>query len=272
MKFSIITTTYKHEQFIAETIDSILAQSFSDWELMIGDDSPDDATWNIIEQYTRKYPEQIRAWHHAPNRGIVENMNFLMSQVSPDSQYISFLEGDDRYTPDCLEQKINIFQKYPEVALVYSDMDFIDREGNISLSGLLRSQKTRLYRDESIATEEYILSPHSLIVSYSSVALRKSILNKYLPIQNPTGSKTYAVSDYDLFFRISRANHVFGISESLTEYRRHLDNLSASYIGLFDDLSLLMDTYYHENQISSTVYHQKQTWITLLKGISFLSQ
>jgi len=82
-KVSIITTTYKHEAFIAHTITSVLDQSFSDWELLIGDDSPDDATWNIIQQYVEKYPDKIRAWHHTTNKGIVGNMNFLLDQVSP---------------------------------------------------------------------------------------------------------------------------------------------------------------------------------------------
>ena len=90
--FSIITTTYRHDKFIKETIESILLQSFSDWELLIGDDSPDGATWDIIEEYVQKYPEKIRAWHHAPNKGIVDNTNFLLSQVSPNSEYVTFLE------------------------------------------------------------------------------------------------------------------------------------------------------------------------------------
>jgi glycosyltransferase involved in cell wall biosynthesis len=127
-KFSIITTTYKHEKFIADTIESILAQTFYDWELLIGDDSPDDSTWNIIQTYTEKYPEKIRAWHHSPNKGIVENTNFLLSQVSSDSQYVAFLEGDDMYVSTALEKKWNIFQQYKEVALVYSDMDFINAD------------------------------------------------------------------------------------------------------------------------------------------------
>jgi glycosyltransferase involved in cell wall biosynthesis len=91
-KVSIITTTYKHEQFIAHTIDSILSQSFTDWELLIGDDSPDDATWKVIETYTKKYPDKIHAWHHTPNKGIVDNTNFLLSQIAHDSEYVAFLE------------------------------------------------------------------------------------------------------------------------------------------------------------------------------------
>jgi glycosyltransferase involved in cell wall biosynthesis len=91
-KISIITTTYKHEKFIAQTIDSILSQTFTEWELLIGDDSPDDSTWDVIQKYVTLYPGKIYAWHHMPNRGIVCNMNFLISHASPISEYIAFLE------------------------------------------------------------------------------------------------------------------------------------------------------------------------------------
>ena len=89
---SIITTSYKHQDFIAQTIESVLAQTFTDRELLIGDDSPDDATWNIIQDYVKKYPKKIKARHHNPNKGIVENMNFIYRQCNPSSTYISFLE------------------------------------------------------------------------------------------------------------------------------------------------------------------------------------
>jgi len=130
-KISIITTTYKHEKFIAKTIDSVLGQSFVDWELLIGDDSPDNATWNIIQEYVVKYPNKIKAWHHFPNKGIVHNMNFLMQQISRDSSYIAFLEGDDIYMSDHLERKIDIWKKYPELGLVYNELSTIDENGNI---------------------------------------------------------------------------------------------------------------------------------------------
>ena len=91
-KVSIITTTYKHDKFISHTIDSLLNQSFTDWELLIGDDSPDDATWNIIVSYVEKYPDKIYAWHHSPNKGIVGNTNFLLEHISEESEFVAFLE------------------------------------------------------------------------------------------------------------------------------------------------------------------------------------
>ncbi len=124
-KVAIITTTYKHEKFIQETIDSVLAQTFTDWELLIGDDSPDDATWNIIQRYTREYPEKIRAWHHSLNKGIVSNMNFLLDQTSSDVQYFSFLEGDDVYRPTKIAKCMEIFEKNKNIGCVYTNFSSI---------------------------------------------------------------------------------------------------------------------------------------------------
>ncbi len=270
-KFSIITTTYRHEKFIRETIESILSQSFTDWELLIGDDSPDDATWSIIEEYVKKYPEKIRAWHHTPNKWIVDNTNFLISQVSPDSEYITFLEGDDVYVPTSLEEKYKIFQLYPDVGLVYSDMDFINSQWEVTLSSLLASGWVRIYQNEMISQDEYILARNPLIVSYSSIAVKKSVLTEFFPIQNLSWSKTYAVSDYDIIFRIATAYRVYGIQKSLTQYRRHANNLSASYGWLFDDLIMLMAHYRDTRMIDTDIYRKKLAWIDILKAIASLA-
>lgn len=270
-KFSVITTTYKHEKFIAQTIESVLGQSFSDWELLIWDDSPDDATWDIIQNYVQKYPEKIRAWHHTPNKWIVDNTNFLLSQASSDSEYITFLEWDDLYVPTSLEEKYHIFQSYPEVGLVYSDMDFINSQSEVTLHSLLASGGVHIYQNELISPDEYILTRNPLVVSYSSIAVKKSILMEFLPIENLTWSKTYAVSDYDLIFRITKTHKVYGIQKSLTQYRRHTNNLSASYGWLFDDLIKLITHYRDTQMIGIDLYQKKIAWIYVLKSIASLA-
>jgi len=127
---SIITTTYKHEKYIAKTIESILSQTFQDWELLVWDDNSPDNTYAIALDYSKK-DSRIKVWQNFPNLGIVGNMNFLLSQINPESRYIAFLEGDDIFTPDNLEKKLEIFEKYPEVTLVYNNLDFIDAEWKI---------------------------------------------------------------------------------------------------------------------------------------------
>jgi len=64
MLISIIITAYNHEKFIAETIQSILNQTFQNFEILIGDDSPNNDTWSVIESYVKQYPDKIHARHH----------------------------------------------------------------------------------------------------------------------------------------------------------------------------------------------------------------
>ena len=87
---SIIVTTYRHESFIERTLQSLLDQTYTDLEILIGDDSPDEKTWRIIESFIENHPGIIRAWHHTSNKGIVGNMNFLIAQVHRKSSYIAF--------------------------------------------------------------------------------------------------------------------------------------------------------------------------------------
>lgn len=271
-KFSVITTAYKHEKFIWATIESVLAQDFSDWELLIWDDSPDDATWKIIQGYIEKYPDKIHAWKHSPNKWIVENTNFLLSKVSKEGEYITFLEGDDCFVPSSLSRKYEIFTEHPDVALVYSDMDFINAEWKITLQGRIQSNKTRFYQNEIIPVDAYINAKTSLIISYSTVAIRKSVLGSFLPIESLTASKTYSVSDYDLFFRIGTQHRVYGIPDSLTLYRRHAWNASSGYDSLFQDLTLLLNTYEQRGYILHQTYIKKVAWISLMQSITALSR
>lgn len=130
-KISIITTTYKHEKFIAAMIDSVLSQSFTDWELLIGDDNSPDNTYCIIQEYTKKDP-RIKSWKQEKNTGIVGNMNFILSKVNTESEYVTFLEGDDMYSPENLMEKFRIFRKYDNIDFFWSDWHKMDAEDNIT--------------------------------------------------------------------------------------------------------------------------------------------
>lgn len=269
---SIITTTYKHEKYISETIESVLSQTFFDWELLIWDDSPNEETWNIIQRYTEKYPNKIRAWHHSPSLGIVGNTNFLLSKISPQSEYVAFLEGDDCFVSESISKRLQIFREVDSLALVYSDLSFINEKSTIFLASLFKSRQVRTYKNTLLSADTYVTSKNPLIVSYSSVMLRRSILEKYLPIENLTGSELYSVSDYDLFFRIATNHAVYGFDEPLTLYRRHRENLSSNYNSLFLDLQKLLDSYAKKSWISPQVYTKKSTWISLLLAVSALTK
>ena len=258
-KISIITTTYNHQNFIKK--------SYQNRELLIGDDSPDEETWNIIQTYIEKYPEKIKAWHHIPNKWIVENTNFLLSQVSQNSDYIAFLEGDDLYTADNLKKKITIMNQYPNVAIVYNDLSFIDSGDNIILPSFFKYRKIPYYQNKIVPVEKYILATAGPICSRSSTMIRKSILENYKIHNIDPEKKAYSVSDRDLFFQISTQHAVYWIPQALTQYRRHSNNLSGEGLGTSEDLENLLKYYYTNKIISKSLYNKKLRWTYIVSCI-----
>lgn len=132
-KISIVTTTYQHERFIAQALESILVQSFPDWELLVGDDASSDDTYKILKEYAKK-DARIRVFHHSKNLGIVGNMSFLCSQVSSESEMVTFLEGDDLYAAENLQRKLHIFSRYPSVDLMFSNYQIINADSRVCKS------------------------------------------------------------------------------------------------------------------------------------------
>lgn len=261
---SIIITTYKHQDFIANTIESILCQTYVNWELLIGDDSPDDNTWDIIQQYILKYPDKINARHNQPNKGIVENINFLLSQISRESEYIAFLEWDDLYRLDNLSKKIKIFQQYPEVRLVYNELDFINSKWETLIQNYLHYRKIPFFQNTIINTETFIQQTTWPIVCRSTGMIQRSVLSNCKVRSVDERKKSYQVSDYDFYFQIATNYHVYGIQEPLTYYRRHENNLSWSNGWTSEDLEKLIYYYYKNKIISEDIYNKKMSWVQIV--------
>lgn len=260
-KISIITTTYKHQKFIDQTIDSILAQTYTDWELLIGDDSPDNETRNIVQSYVDKYPTKIKARHHSPNKWIVDNMNFLIEKSSPETEYIAFLEWDDLYTPENLQKKLEVFSQFPEVKLVYSDLDFIKANWELLISNYLRYRKIPLFQNKILQTDTFLSYTTWPIASRSTWMIRRSVLKSCSIRSTSPEKKNYQVSDYDFYFQIATKYPIYWIIESLTKYRRHESNLSWKGGWTSSDLENLIK-YYKDNNLISNQAYQKKLWRT----------
>ncbi len=232
-KISIITTTYNHKDFIKDTIESIINQSFSDRELLIWDDSPDNKTWDIIQSYVKKYPNKIKAWHHQPNKWIVDNMNFLLSKINYASEYVAFLEWDDMYAKNNLEEKIKIFRKYKDVFLVYSDFSIIDKQR--------KTIKEKCYDihfpvPNNVVCDSYLFATSPInIFSYTNCMIRKDILSS-IKIRNLTWNKSFSTSDWDFYFQILTKYKNYYINEPLFFYRIHWNNITLKNNNILLDL------------------------------------
>ena len=116
-KVSVLMITYNHEKFIAQAIESVLMQKTDfPFELVIGEDCSTDRTGEIVREYSRKYPEVIRAPVRERNLGMHENGRqvFFASR----GKYLAFLEGDDYWTsPRKLQVQADLLDAHPETAV-----------------------------------------------------------------------------------------------------------------------------------------------------------
>lgn len=124
---SIITPAYNCEKYISETIDSVIEQNYSNWEMIIINDCSNDSTHSIIEGYKEK-DSRIRYIRLEKNVGVAKSRNIGLSIAN--GKYIAFLDSDDLWKRDKLDTQIK-FMKENNYAFTYTGYEYIDSEGNI---------------------------------------------------------------------------------------------------------------------------------------------
>jgi glycosyltransferase involved in cell wall biosynthesis len=115
---SIVTIFLNGEKFIEDAIASVIAQTYPNWELLLVDDGSTDQSTQIAQHYAEKYPQKIRYLEHEghQNRGMSASRNLGINHAQ--GEYIGFLDCDDLWIPQKLEQQVAILETYPEVAVV----------------------------------------------------------------------------------------------------------------------------------------------------------
>jgi len=113
-KVSVLIPTYNYAYCLGETIQSVLSQSFTDFELIVIDDCSKDNTDEIMEKYIGD--QRISYYKNPVNLGLVGNWNKCLSYAKGD--YIKFLCADDKFRSDLLEKFVHVMEQYPNVSLV----------------------------------------------------------------------------------------------------------------------------------------------------------
>lgn len=125
---SVLVTTYNHAEFVVECLESLAAQTFRDFEVIITDDASNDGTVDRIDAWLAKRRFSARFLRNPVNRGLCANRNTALSLAL--GRFVSSLSGDDAYEPERLERQVACFlNEPPETVLVYSDMYQVDAKG-----------------------------------------------------------------------------------------------------------------------------------------------
>ncbi len=114
---SVVTPVYNGARYLSECIESVLAQSYQNWDYTIVNNCSTDATLEIAESYARR-DSRIRIHDNSTFLDLVQNFNQAMRQVSPGSKYCKVVHADDCLFPECLTRMVAVAEENPSVAIV----------------------------------------------------------------------------------------------------------------------------------------------------------
>lgn len=209
---SVIIPTYNRWPMVGEAIDSVLAQSYGELELIVVDDGSRDET---AEKLT-KYGPAVRVISQ-PRRGVAAARNLGVSQST--ARYIAFLDSDDLWKPKKIEAQVNFMESHPEVQICQTEEIWIRNGRRVNPKKKHRKPSGDIFR----------ASLDLCLVSPSAVMMTRDLFDRVGGFD-----ESFPVcEDYDVWLRITAETPVFLISEPLAIKRGgHDDQLSRSTWGL----------------------------------------
>lgn len=227
MKISIITASYNYENYIKETVQSVLSQTYNDWEMIIVDDCSTDNSVNVIKSYN---DERIKLFVNEKNLGLKETLKRGIKEASSD--WIVFLESDDVLAPDYLAKKVEIAQKYNDINLIFNDCEFFGDEERVKAFEQALKKTRSLLQNQSYPKKMlYDFYQSNKIFTFSSVMAKRSHLLKV----NFNPKLDYLI-DWHLWIQLSSLGKFYYLPEKLTKWRLHKNSYinSSTYKSPFD--------------------------------------
>lgn len=205
-KISIVLPVYNGELHIKESIDSIINQTFVDWELIIVNDCSTDKTLDIITDYMKR-DMRIRIVNNDNNLKLPKSLNKGFEYAQ--GEYLTWTSDDNIYLENALECMHNFLEKNIEASMVCADMETIDTNGKVI-------GKEPVFNNDELACRNRV----GACFLYRKIILKD--IGKY-------DETLFLVEDYDYWMRIQeKYGEIFRISKVLYKYRRHEKSLSLS--------------------------------------------
>ncbi len=242
MKVSVVIPTYNRAYIIREALQSALAQTYRDIEILVVDDGSSDSTSELIAGIQS---DKIRYIRHDRNRGCSAAYNTGIKEAT--GQFVAFLDSDDIWKPEYLEQQVNFLGRHPEVDLVFCDTAIQGLESPVpSLMSLMRAFQELLRTKQKAgdyvisAREMYLCLLQEVPIKPTAGVFKREIFGRVGVFDEDWPSGT----DWDLFLRMSRVACFGYLDRVLALMRRTPD--STSYMFREKDKVFLLDLFLKE--------------------------
>lgn len=269
------------EKFFVEAIESIFAQTYDHWELLLSDDGSTDESTEIALRYTQQYPEKVHYLEHEghQNRGMSATRNLGIRHAR--GEYIAFLDADDIWLPHKLEQQVPILESHPEAAMLYGRTQYwFSWMKNNPTSSTLKSDaiKGDYMTITSIEFDKVINPPNQILLLLKnpniypctcSLLIRKQVFETLGGFEETfQGANEDMVLNSKIFLKFP----VYVSSECWDRYRRHED----SYWGNLSKQGILSEAVragrlkylnWLEQYLLSQNIQSGQVWLLLQKAL-----
>lgn len=229
MKVSVIIPVYNSEVSVAETLRSVLAQTYKDFEIIIVDDGCTDKSIEIYQQFDDTRMQIV----HQRNRGLAGARNTGIRHAQ--GEYLAFIDSDDLWLPEKLAKHVEHLERSPTVGVSFSRSILIDEQ----------SQPLGIYQMPKLTdiTPEYLFCRNP-ISNGSSVVIRRDVLSEIKFQENLYGEvedfyfddRFRQSEDIECWLRIALQTNwkIEGIAEALTLYRVNMGGLSANILKQYE--------------------------------------
>lgn len=201
-KVSVLMPAYNSEAFVAEAIESILNQTYTDFEFIIINDGSTDKTAEIIDKYA-KNDSRIKFINNHKNQGLIAVLNQGLDLCT--GEYVARMDSDDISMPQRFEKQVQYMDEHQEVGILGTWIDFFP---TTTMQGVGHHKK-------NIAVMDVL---RGWCVNHPTVMMRKSVLTKHALRYR---ADFIAAEDYDLWAQAVRVTKIENLQETLLRYRFH---------------------------------------------------
>lgn len=233
-KVSVIIPTFNNALFISEAIESVIKQTFTDFEVIVVDDGSTDNTKEVLSRYTDTRIRYIYQENKGPS---VARNNGVRTAVG---EYIAFLDSDDLCLPERLAIQISFLEANPKVDIVHSACFFIDKNGK-TVDGAIKNpaKKDKNYFESLVSGEEGFI--------FSSITMRKRCFD----LIGLFDERLKTAEDLDMILRLLlQGNTLSYIDKPLIKYRVNV-GISSDAKKVEENMKLVLDKYFCDNRASS---------------------
>jgi len=228
---SVIIPTYNRAYLIGRAIQSVLSQTYQDFEIIVVDDGSTDDTEEIVRSFKDKRIGYIR---HEKNKGAAAARNTGIKVAK--GEYIAFQDSDDEWFPEKLEKQMKVFENaLPEVGVVYTDMWTIKRN------------KKRYFYSPKIIPENKIIYRRALNYGVMNIGIQTALIKKEaFDKAGVFDEKLPRFIDLELFIRLSKYYYFYHIKEPLVNYLHTPESISSNTKVIITARKFILDKYFED--------------------------